>query len=62
MSPIVFPLAVVTAASAWICYLIAKKRKASVQFWIGMGIFFGPLAIPFVFFSRPEAQFPNSSD
>jgi len=39
--------------SAIICHLIAKNRKANAIFWGVMGSIFGPLAIPFVFFSRP---------
>lgn len=36
-----------------ICYSVAKKRNAKVSFWVVMGVLFGPLAIPFVFFSKP---------
>jgi hypothetical protein len=36
-----------------ICYSVAKKRNAKVSFWVVMGALFGPLAIPFVFFSKP---------
>jgi hypothetical protein len=37
-----------------VCYSVAKKRKAKVSFWVVMGALFGPLAIPFVFFSKPK--------
>lgn len=50
--PIVMILA--TAASAYVCYTIAKERRADARFWVWMGIVLGPLAIPFVFFSKPE--------
>ena len=38
--------------SALICFYIARARNANTRFWIAMGIAFGPLAIPFAFFSR----------
>ncbi|MFT4613306.1 MAG: putative membrane protein [Bacteroidia bacterium] len=41
-----------------LCYAVAKKRGAKVSFWVVMGALFGPLAIPFVFFSKPVA--PNN--
>ena len=49
------PLALVAivALCTWICYAIARKRKANVRYWVIMGALAGPFAIPFVFFSRP---------
>jgi len=41
--------------SAFICYYNARRRNANYVFWSVMGIAFGPLAIPFSFFSRPMA-------
>ncbi len=39
-------------ASAAFCHYFAKIRGANPVFWGLMGGIFGPLAIPFVFFSR----------
>jgi len=36
------------------CYLVAKKRNAKTSFWVTMALLFGPLAIPFVFMSKPK--------
>lgn len=36
----------------FICYFIARQRRANHLFWSVMGIAFGPLALPFVFFSK----------
>ena len=33
-------------------YLIAEKRGADKVFWAIMGLFFGPFAIPFIFFAK----------
>ena len=46
-------LLVLNILSIFICYFIAKKRKADKTFWVCLGAFLGPLAIPFVFFSKP---------
>ena len=35
------------------CHYIAKNRGANPSFWGVMGIIFGPLALPFVFLSKP---------
>lgn len=35
-----------------ICHFMAKSRGANPVFWGVMGILFGPLAIPFVFFAK----------
>jgi len=40
----------------FICYYIARQRQANYTFWSVMGIAFGPLAIPFVFFSKAVTQ------
>ena len=37
-----------------ICHYLAKSRGANPVFWGVMGIIFGPLAIPFVFFAKPS--------
>ncbi|MDH5360578.1 MAG: hypothetical protein OEX03_08440 [Gammaproteobacteria bacterium] len=40
----------------FICHYIARRRQANYRFWSMMGIAFGPLAIPFAFFSRTVMQ------
>lgn len=37
----------------FICYFIARQRRANYVFWSVMGIALGPLAIPFSLFARP---------
>jgi hypothetical protein len=44
----------ITLLSALACYLVAKSRSADRRFWLVMGLIFGPLAIPFVFFAKPR--------
>jgi len=54
MSPIV-GLLLISAVSVAACYFIAKRRGAKVVFWVTLAALIGPLAIPFVFFSKPRA-------
>lgn len=42
--------------SGLVCHYIAKSRGANPAFWGVMGIIFGPLAIPFVFMSKPPGS------
>jgi hypothetical protein len=39
-----------------LCYYVAKYRKAKINFWVLAALVVGPFAIPFVFFSKPEAN------
>lgn len=41
--------------SAILCHFIASSRNANAVFWGVLGAVFGPLAIPFVFFSKPTS-------
>jgi len=43
-----------SALCIYVCYSVAKSKKANVTFWVIMGLLFGPLAVPFVFFARPR--------
>jgi len=43
---------VISFCFAGLLYFIAAKRGSKKTFWAIMGFFFGPFAIPFVFFSK----------
>ena len=49
-------LIIVAIVSAVICHRIAKNRHGKAVFWGVMGALFGPLAIPFAFFSKPDGN------
>jgi len=49
-------LIIVSVFSIFFCIYIAKSRGANTKFWGLMSIIFGPLAIPFVFFSKPKTK------
>ena len=51
----------ISFAFAFLLGTIAKKRGAKVIFWAIMGAVFGPLAIPFVFFSKTDIEKSKSS-
>ena len=39
-----------------VCHQIAKSRGAKTVFWGVMGALFGPFAIPFAYFAKPESN------
>jgi hypothetical protein len=49
-------LLVLMAVSAVFCALVARRRGANVGLWLVLGLLLGPLAVPFVFFSRVTPQ------
>ena len=51
-----YALVVINLVSIFICYEMAKNRGGKARFWGWMGLFFGPLAIPFAFFCKPKKQ------
>ena len=46
----------IIAFSAAICCGIARLRGAKASHWALVGALFGPIAIPFVFFSKPRRE------
>ena len=51
-----FLLILVTLLGAAACGYMAKRRGASVRFWVICGLLFGPFALPFVLFARPMKE------
>ena len=51
-------LVILNVLSIFFCYYVAKYRGAKTLYWGIMGALLGPLAIPFVFFSKPEITSP----
>ncbi len=40
----------------WAFFIIGKKRNLKhCQFWIALGVFLGPMPLPFIFFARTKA-------
>ena len=44
---------IINLMSMILCFFVAKHRKAKIQYWLLVSLLVGPLAIPFVFFSKP---------
>lgn len=47
-------LIIIQLISIFVCYYVARRRKAKVMFWVLVSFVVGPLAIPFVFLSKPK--------
>ncbi len=54
--PTAYALVVINILCIFVCYQVAKERKGDTRFWGWMGVLFGPLAVPFVFFARPQEK------
>ena len=46
-------LLIINLISMILCFFVAKQRKAKIRYWLLVSLLVGPLAIPFVFFSKP---------
>jgi hypothetical protein len=49
-------LLILNILSIFVCYAVAKYKGAKANFWAILGAILGPLAIPFVFFSKPVVK------
>lgn len=49
-------ISMVCIACAFLLWFIADKRGANTKFWAVMGALFGPLAIPFIFFTKNKTS------
>ena len=48
-------IVIISFCFAVLLYFMAAKRGTSKSFWAMMGFFFGPFAIPFLFFAKNES-------
>ncbi|MFQ3223716.1 MAG: hypothetical protein ACI9BG_000044 [Parasphingorhabdus sp.] len=51
-----YALVVLNVMSVYLCYIIARDRGADPRFWGWMGLFLGPVALPFVCFAKPKFE------
>jgi hypothetical protein len=56
----VYLLVGLTVISVIICYYAAEQRGLSKPYWVFMGAFLGPLAVPFVFLAKSKRT--NNND
>lgn len=55
-------LNVICFISAFYCHKLAKSRGANPVLWVVLGFVFGPLAIPFIFLSKPATETTEKND
>jgi hypothetical protein len=46
----------ISALFAGLLYRMASGRRANKNYWAVMGFFFGPFAIPFLYFSKKQSR------
>ena len=59
MTGVIIFILTISLASTVFIYTIAYKRRANCAYWLKMGLLFGPLAVPFVFFSKKHGRLNN---
>lgn len=52
--PMIYILPILFLVCGSICYSLAKEKNRNKAFWVVMGSFFGPLAIPFIYFAKSQ--------
>tara|TARA_B100000795_G_C22660396_1_gene383852 strand:- start:292 stop:462 length:171 start_codon:yes stop_codon:yes gene_type:complete len=51
-----YALVFLNVMSVYLCYIIARDRGADPRFWGWMGLFLGPIALPFVWFAKRKFE------
>ena len=54
-----FLVMAITLCSAFICFTVSKEKGLNSTFWLWMAIVFGPLAVPFIYLSKPKEKDEN---
>ena len=52
----VYLLTAITVASAWFCFVTARKKGLNKVYWTTVGALFGPFAIPFVLMAKETSS------
>lgn len=52
-------LLIINVICIFVCFFIAKWRKANATYWAILGALLGPLALPFILFAKPLKKSTN---
>jgi len=55
-------LIIISAFFGVLLYYLADRRGYNKQFWLIMGILFGPFSIPFIFLGKSKTQYEKGTD
>jgi len=53
---------IISAFFGVLLYYLADRRGYNKQFWLIMGILFGPFSLPFIFLGKRKAQHEKETD
>jgi hypothetical protein len=53
---------IISAFFGGLLYYLADRRGYNKQFWLIMGILFGPFSLPFIFLGKRKAQYEKETD
>jgi hypothetical protein len=45
-----------------LCYYLAGRKSYNKNFWLIMGILFGPFAVPFIFFKKRKVYYGKETN
>ncbi len=52
----------ISALFGGLLYYLAARRGCNKQFWLIMGILFGPFALPFIFWAKKRPMISHSAN
>lgn len=53
---------IISAFFGVLLYYLADRRGYNKQFWLIMGILFGPFSLPFIFLGKRKIQYEKETD
>jgi len=53
---------IISAVFGVLLYYLADRRGYKKQFWLLMGILFGPFSIPFIFLGKRKTRYEKETD
>ncbi len=59
MVEVIVSILTISLACTVLIYTITYRRRANCAYWLKVGLIFGPLAVPFVFFSKKHGRLSN---
>jgi hypothetical protein len=53
---------IISAFFGVLLYYLADRRGCNKQFWLIMGILFGPFSLPFIFLGKRKTSYEKKTD
>jgi hypothetical protein len=53
---------IISAFFGMLLYYLADRNSYNKQFWLIMGVLFGPLSLPFIFLGKRKTSYEKKTD